>query len=199
MPEPMGNTGGNMPHGQDAGFLGKAYDPFVLRADPSKKDFKVPDLLPPGYIGEARRERRQKMRHIVDETVKDFEASENAKLMDSNFATAFKLMTQHAGARCVRPEQGTGEVRERYGLNRFGQSCLLARRLVEAGVRFVTMNTFLTVFNEITWDIHGSSPFTSIQGMKEIVAPMYDQGYQRFDRRSERTGDAGQYDGLQPR
>src|SRR3954449_10298179 len=68
-------------------------------------------------------------------------------------------------------------VRERYGLTRFGQSCLLARRLVERGVRFVTLNTFITVFNEITWDIHGSKPFTSIAGMKEIVAPMYDQGY----------------------
>jgi len=44
-------------------------------------------------------------------------------------------------------------------------------------VRFVTLNTFITVFNEITWDIHGSKPFTSIQGMKDIVAPMYDQGY----------------------
>ncbi len=68
-------------------------------------------------------------------------------------------------------------VRERYGMNRFGQCCLLSRRLIEAGVRFVTVNTFLTVFNEITWDIHGSTPFTSIAGMKEIVAPMYDQGY----------------------
>ncbi|MFM9115591.1 MAG: DUF1501 domain-containing protein, partial [Planctomycetota bacterium] len=69
------------------------------------------------------------------------------------------------------------EVREKYGLNRFGQCCLLARRLIEAGVRFVTVNTFLTVFDEITWDIHGSKPFTSIEGMKNIVAPMYDQAY----------------------
>jgi hypothetical protein len=68
-------------------------------------------------------------------------------------------------------------VRERYGMNRFGQCCLLARRLVENGVRFVTINTFLTVFDEITWDIHGSKPFTSIEGMKNIVCPMYDQGY----------------------
>ena len=68
-------------------------------------------------------------------------------------------------------------MRERYGMNRFGQCCLLARRLIEAGVRFVTVNTFLTVFNEITWDIHGSDPFTSIEGMKNIVAPMYDQAY----------------------
>ena len=62
-------------------------------------------------------------------------------------------------------------------MTRFGQCCLLARRLVEAGVRFVTINTFITVFDEITWDIHGSKPFTSIAGMKDIVAPMYDQGY----------------------
>jgi len=68
-------------------------------------------------------------------------------------------------------------VREKYGMNRFGQCCLLSRRLIEAGVRFVTVNTFLTVFDEITWDIHGSKPFTSIEGMKNIVAPMYDQAY----------------------
>src|SRR3982750_669089 len=85
LPEPMGPTGGNMPHGQDAGFLGKAYDPFVLNADPSKKDFKVPDLLPPSEIGELRLERRRELREIVDEKVKNFEASEGAKMMDANF------------------------------------------------------------------------------------------------------------------
>jgi hypothetical protein len=74
-------------------------------------------------------------------------------------------------------EKEPKEVRERYGMNRFGQCCLLSRRLIEAGVRFVTINTFLTVFNEITWDIHGSAPFTSIEGMKDLVAPVYDQGY----------------------
>src|SRR5262252_10536845 len=58
LPRPIGNTGGNMPHGQNAGFLGKSYDPFVLNADPSQKEFKVPDLLPPAEIGEARLERR---------------------------------------------------------------------------------------------------------------------------------------------
>src|SRR5437764_2994211 len=59
LPTPMGPTGGNMPHGQSAGYLGKAYDPLVLDADPSKPDFKVPDLLPPGYISSVRDERRQ--------------------------------------------------------------------------------------------------------------------------------------------
>ncbi len=177
LPEPMGPTGGNMPHGQDAGFLGKAYDPFVLNTDPSKKDFKVPDLLPPSDIGEARLERRRTLRDIVDGTVKDFEATENAKLMDDNFASAYRLMTSEKARQAFDLTQEPMKVRERYGMTRFGQCCLLARRLVEAGVRFVTVNTFITVFNEITWDIHGSKPFTSIEGMRDIVAPMYDQGY----------------------
>src|SRR3954470_3145566 len=177
LPEVMGPTGGNMPHGQDAGFLGKGFDPFVLQADPSKKDFKVPDLLPPGYIGEARTERRKKLRDIVDGTVKEFEGSENAQLMDSNFANAFKLMTSTKAREAFDLTKEPQSVRDRYGMTRFGQCCLLARRLIESGVRFVTLNTFITVFNEITWDVHGSSPFTSITGMKELICPMYDQAY----------------------
>src|ERR1051325_6063929 len=177
LPEPMGPTGGNMPHGQDAGFLGKAYDPFALNSDPSKKDFKVPDLLPPQQIGEARLRRRRDLRQVVDDTVKSFEASESAKLMDANFASAYRLMTSVKAREAFDLTKEPEKVRERYGMTRFGQCCLLARRLVEAGVRFVTINTFITVFDEISWDIHGSKPFTSIAGMKEIVAPMYDQGY----------------------
>lgn len=177
LPQPMGPTGGNMPHGQDAGFLGKAYDPFVLNADPSRKDFKVPDLLPPAEIGEARLERRRELRDIVDDSVRRFEASPTAQLMDTNFASAYRLMTSTKAREAFDLGRERPGVRERYGMSRFGQSCLLARRLVESGVRFVTINTFITVFDEITWDIHGSKPFTSIAGMKDIVAPMYDQGY----------------------
>jgi len=177
LPEPMGPTGGNLPHGQDAGFLGKTYDPFVLNADPSAKDFKVPDLLPPKEISEVRLQRRRELRQLVDEAVKNFEASESAKLMDSNFTDAYRLMTSTAARDAFALEKEPASVRERYGMNRFGQCCLLARRLVERGVRFVTVNTFITVFNEITWDIHGSKPFTSIEGMRDLVAPMYDQAY----------------------
>jgi len=177
LPETMGPTGGNMPHGQDAGFLGKAYDPFVLNSDPSQPDFKVPDLLPPKEIGEVRLERRRMMRDLVDSSVKNFESSEQAKLMDSNFESAYRIMTSSQAREAFDLAKEPLKVRERYGMNRFGQSCLLARRLVERGVRMVTVNTFITVFGEITWDIHGSKPFTSIEGMRDIVAPMYDQGY----------------------
>ena len=69
------------------------------------------------------------------------------------------------------------DVRDRYGRTRFGQSCLMARRLVEAGVRFVTVNMFETVFSEVTWDIHGSAPFTSIEGLRDEVAPNFDRAY----------------------
>ena len=62
-------------------------------ADPSKPKFKVPDLLPPSEIDEVRLARRRRMRDVVDQTVKDFEATENAKLLDGNFHTAFRLMT----------------------------------------------------------------------------------------------------------
>src|SRR6266853_245585 len=129
LPEPMGPTGGNLPHGQDAGFLGKAYDPFVLNADPSKKDFKVPDLLPPTEIGEAHFARRRELRQVVDQAVKDFEASPSAQLMDANFASAYRLMTSAKAREAFDLAKEPQRVRERYGMTRFGQCCLLARRL----------------------------------------------------------------------
>lgn len=177
LPEPMGRTGGNLPHGQDAGFLGKGNDPFVLMADPSKPNFQVPDLLPPPEIGTARLDRRRRLRDVVDDQVRQFEAAADAKLLDANFDAAFRLMTSKQAREAFDLTKESPKTRERYGMTRFGQCCLLARRLVEAGVRFVTVNTFLTVFDEITWDIHGSKPFTSIEGMRDIVAPSYDQGY----------------------
>lgn len=177
LPETMGRGGGNLPNGQAGGFLGKSHDPFALMADPSQPDFQVPDLLPPKTISEARLNRRQKLRDIVDDTVRSFEANENAALLDENFQAAWRMMTSSQARDAFDLTKESPDTRDRYGMNRFGQCCLLARRLVEAGVRFVTINTFLTVFNEVTWDIHGSKPFTSIAGMKDIVAPMYDQGY----------------------
>ena len=177
LPELMGSGGGDIPNGQAGGFIGKAHDPFVLNADPSKPNFVVPDLLPPKQIGEARLDRRRKLRDVVDHTISSFENSENAQLLDSSFQSAFRIMTSPQAREAFDLTQEPQSVRERYGMNRFGQCLLLSRRLVEAGVRFVTVNTFLTVFNEVTWDIHGTLPFTSIEGMKNLVAPMYDQAY----------------------
>jgi hypothetical protein len=177
LPELMGRGGGNLPNGQAGGFLGKAHDPFSLNADPSRPGFRVPDLLPPKEIGSVRLDRRRKIRELVDDAVTTFEASENAALLDGNFQSAFRLMTSAQARAAFDLAQEPAKTRDRYGMSRFGQSCLLARRLVESGVRFVTINAFLTVFDEITWDIHGSKPFTSIEGMRDIVCPMYDKAY----------------------
>ena len=177
LPELMGRGGGNLPNGQAGGFLGKAYDPFALMADPSKPSFRVPDLLPPDQIATLRLDRRRSMREFVDGSTKVFESSEDARLLDENFQAAYRMMTSEQARQAFDLSQEPKHVRERYGMNRFGQCCLLARRLVENGVRFITINTFLTVFGETTWDIHGSKPFTSITGMKDVVCPMYDQAY----------------------
>jgi hypothetical protein len=177
LPRPIGNTGGNMPHGQSAGYLGKTFDPFVLNADPSDPNFKVPDMLPPDYLTPLRVDRRRNWREMVDKTVSKFETSADARLLDSTFHQAYTLMSSQKAREAFELSREPEKVREKYGLNRFGQSCLLARRLIEAGVRFVTVNMFETVFDEITWDIHGSKPFSPISCYRDLVGPMYDMAY----------------------
>ena len=93
MPRPIGNTGGNMPHGQNAGFLGKGFDPFVLNADPSDPNFKVPDMLPPDYLTALRVDRRRDWREMIDKSVSRFETSQDARLLDSTFHQAYTLMS----------------------------------------------------------------------------------------------------------
>src|SRR2546430_8325572 len=117
LPEPMGPTGGNLPHGQEAGFLGKSRDPFVLNADPSKPDFKVPDLLPPKEIGEARLTRRRKLREAIEGALHNFEASPDAQLMDANFEAAYRLMTSPVAREAFDLGREPKSVRERYGMN----------------------------------------------------------------------------------
>ncbi len=177
MPRPIGNTGGNMPHGQSAGFLGKIYDPFVLNADPSEPNFHVPDMLPPDYMPAIRVERRKNWREMIDQSVKQLESAPDAKLLDSTFNQAYTLMSSAKAREAFDLNREPEDSRSRYGKNRFGQSCLLARRLIEAGVRFVTVNMFETVFDEITWDIHGSSPFSPITCYRDLVGPMFDAAF----------------------
>ena len=123
-------------------------------------------------------DRRRDWRQVIDQSVKYFEESnQDAKLMDSTFDQAYTLMTSAKAREAFDLNQETEDMRKRYGLNRFGQGCLLARRLVERGVRFVTINMFETVFNDITWDIHGSAPFSPISCYSELVGPMFDNAY----------------------
>jgi hypothetical protein len=177
LPTPIGATGGNLPHGQGAGYLGTAYEPFLVNADPSERGFPGPDLLPPDYLGAVRKERRQTLRDAVDGSIRALEAAEDARLLDASFSEAYTLMSSSATREAFDLSQEPEALRRRYGMNKFGQSCLLARRMLQRGVRFVTINMFETVFNEITWDIHGSRPFTPIQAYKDVVGPWFDRGY----------------------
>ncbi len=177
LPRTIGNTGGNMPHGQNAGFLGKTHDPFVLNSDPSDPNFRVPDMLPPDYLPPLRVDRRRNWREMVDKSVSKFETSQDARLLDATFQQAYTLMSSAKAREAFELHREPEAVREKYGNNRFGQSCLLARRLIEAGVRFVTVNMFETVFDEITWDIHGSKPFSPISCYRDLVGPMFDMAY----------------------
>ena len=189
LPYTIGQLGGNLPHGDTAGFLGKGYDPFVLNADPADPNFKVPDLLPPDYISAVRVDRRRSWRQMIDQSVSYFEESnQDSKLMDGTFNQAYTLMTSTKAREAFDLTQEPEDVRKRYGMNRFGQGCLLARRLVERGVRFVTLNMFETVFNEITWDIHGSAPFSPISCYNELVGPMFDNGYSSLLEDLSKTG-----------
>jgi uncharacterized protein (DUF1501 family) len=114
----------------------------------------------------------------VDQSVQYFEdTNQDSKLMDATFNQAYTLMTSAKAREAFELSQEPEDVRKRYGLNRFGQGCLLARRLVERGVRFVTLNMFETVFNDITWDIHGSAPFSPISCYSDLVGPMFDNAY----------------------
>ncbi|MBY0508234.1 MAG: DUF1501 domain-containing protein [Bryobacteraceae bacterium] len=75
------------------------------------------------------------------------------------------------------PISPAGPPDERYGLNRFGQSCLRARQLIEAGARVVTVQMFETVYDELTWDVHGARPFSPLSAYRDSVAPMFDLAY----------------------
>jgi hypothetical protein len=177
LPRPIGRTGGNLPHGHSAGYLGRPFDPFILNADPSVPAFQVPDLLPPNYISAVRAERRQRLRDAVDGATAAFENSSQVRQLDGNFQLAYRLMSSRQAREAFALDQESPAVRDRYGRTRFGQSCLLARRLIERGVRFVTVNMFETVFDELTWDIHGSRPFTDINQMAREIVPNFDRAY----------------------
>ena len=131
LPLPIGPTGGNLPHGQAAGYLGKTFDPFLINADPNDKAFKVPDLLPPDYVTAVRESRRRSLRSAIDGAVGAFEASADARLLDANFEGAYKLMSSPKARDAFNLAAEPDPLRDRYGRTRFGQCCLLARRMIE--------------------------------------------------------------------
>ena len=127
-----------------AGYLTAAFEPFSVHSDPSR-NFKVKDLESP--VAEARLDRRRSMLAAVDRFCT---AVDEAPARDTFLEQAFGLVTSKEARAAFDLTLEEARVRARYGPNRVGQGCLLARRLVEAGARFVTVN-------DDGWDTHDNA------------------------------------------
>src|SRR5438874_10418770 len=153
LPGPIGNTGAGPLHGQTAGYLGSAHEPFFLNADPARPDFKVADLEVPKGESQSRMDARRRLLEQVDELQRRTE-TRSTTMHDAAYERAFRLLTSPEAKKAFDLSREPGKLRDRYGRNPFGQSLLMARRLIEAGVRYATVNHFDTVFNLSCWDMH---------------------------------------------
>ncbi len=158
LPSPIGNTGVSVDQGQSAGYLGSDHEPIVLRGDPARLDDGRAILA------------------AVDEAHRSCDAT-----LDPDPATgaAYDRLFSPQAKRALDLSEESPSARRRYGTHTFGQSCLLARRLVEQGVRLVTVNMFETVFNQLTWDCHadGGALATTLEDYRDTLCPMFDQAY----------------------
>jgi len=179
LPGPIGNTGVSVSHGQGSGYLGARHEPFFLRADPGATNFKVTALQAPGGTDPARLRTRKALLEAVDSAHRAFDATEDSRARDHAYEKAFGLIFSERTKKAFDIASEKPELRARYGRNTFGQSCLLARRLIEHGVRLVTVNMFDTVFNEITWDCHadGGSLAVNLDDYRNTLCPMFDMAF----------------------
>jgi hypothetical protein len=151
--------------GQYGGCLGAKYDPLVLNSDPNSSAFKVPGIgLADGVTAERIQVRHELLNHLNHPSKDGIERG-----YELNQSKAFALVTADQVRRAFDLSQEPSTVRERYGRHNWGQSHLLARRLIESGVRFVT-----TVNGpSITWDTHKDN----FNQMKKRLVPPMEQAY----------------------
>lgn len=178
LPGPIGNTGAGPLHGQTAGHLGSAHEPFFLNADPASPDFKVADLEVPKGQSATRLDARKKLLEQVDELQRRTE-TRSTQMHDSSYERAFRLLTSPKAKKAFDLAQEKDTLRDRYGRNTFGQSCLMARRLIESGVRYVTVNHFDTVFGLSCWDMHadGGGLNNTYLDYERMLCPQFDWAY----------------------
>jgi hypothetical protein len=156
---------GGVAPGQNGGWMGAGFDPFVITGDPSSPGFRVAGLASPQDVPTTRlRGRSELLRGLeVNSNPRDAFSGLRGKALDliasSNVATAFDLSREPVA------------IRDRYGRHIHGQSCLLARRLVEAGSRLVTVNWHND--GQTFWDTHGNN----FPALKTRLMPPADQGF----------------------
>lgn len=123
----------------NSGYLSSAFGPFAIGSEPSRGDFKVRDLNLPGDVNEERFNRRRSLLEAVDHHFKSLEESDALDSMDAFYDHAYKLISSQEAREAFNLKAEPEAVRQRYGMNTPGQRMLLARRLVEAGTRFVSL------------------------------------------------------------
>jgi hypothetical protein len=152
--------------GGSPGLLGLEHAPFEIAADPSADNFVVRDITPPSGITAERIEFRKKVLTRIDALQRRGDLQPAAfEALDENYKTALNMITSPDTKGAFDLTQEKAELREAYGKNKFGQSCLLARRLIEAGVRFVTVT-------DGAWDTHQNN----FKSLKDRLMPRIDQG-----------------------
>jgi hypothetical protein len=165
---------GNLTPGQSAGFLGRRYDPLVITKDPSAPGFNVEELWLRPDVAPARLVGRRRLLELIERQARDLERASSARALDTFEDRAVRLLTSPEVRRAFDLAHEPAVVRARYGRHAFGQSCLLARRLVESGVKLVT------VFSaqggktpQDAWDTHTDN----FQKLKHRLLPALDQGF----------------------
>jgi uncharacterized protein (DUF1501 family) len=147
-------------------FIGAKYDGMIL-SDPSKPDFQVPDLSLPKSVSADAIEYGRGMLKIVDRYYRQKEEVAEFAKMDTFQEQALKMILSPVVKKAFDLSQESEKTKDRYGRNRPGQSVLLARRLVEAGCRFVTA----AGYKANQWDTHGSND----KRLREDLGPILDQ------------------------
>ena len=159
--------------GQFGGMLGKKYDPFIVAQDPSQPDFSVKTLELREGISISHLNNRRKLLEQIDNQNRWLAESPAAAGMDQYYQRAWSMLTSPEAKRAFDIHQEPDEVKDRYGRNKVGQSMLLARRLVEAGVRFVTCYHGLNPGDDAGWDTHTDN----FNGLKNRLLPPDEQGF----------------------
>jgi hypothetical protein len=162
-----------------AGFLGRAYDPYYLYPpgddmDLAKMDkLSIDDLRLRADVSSSRLERRAKLRDQINDGMPQLDKAISKYALNEYYDKALGLVLSGRARDAFDLSKETNEMRERYGRNTFGQSCLLARRLVEAGTRFVEVNwPKVANSDNHSWDVHAGLSAR----MKNQSAPMLDAG-----------------------
>lgn len=170
---------GSRTPGQHASFLGKKYDPLFIPKDPNKDDFKLPELSLPEGLSLDRIQSRRGLQTIIDRQSRMLEFSERARGLDDYYKNALGMLNSPRVRNAFDISKEPRWMREKYGRSTYGQGCLLARRLAEAGVKFTTCY-FSNVIGGRSktnggWDTHGFDNTRMYPIVEAYHLPMTDQ------------------------